>query len=108
VFSVGFTGIYYEARHDVGGGSPSVALFGDPGYQPTQLRVLDSTAISNEMLSQARRVSGIEVWPSTPLGAYTDPDDNDTVGGSGPGQRAVGTIVSWHQERWEWPGFRLS
>ena len=69
LFAVGFTGIHYGPRHNVGGAwRPSVALFGNPGYQPTQLRVLDSTPIPPELVTTAWMSFGIEVWPSTPLG----------------------------------------
>ena len=72
LFTVGFSGIYYRPRHFVGRSwTASVALFGNPGYQPTQLRVLDSQPIPYELVAEAEELFGIQVWPSTPLGGYT-------------------------------------
>jgi hypothetical protein len=69
LFSVGFTGIFYAPRHYVGDEyTPSAALFGNPGYQPTQLRVLDSTPIPDSLVTRAWVTFGIEVVDSTSLG----------------------------------------
>ncbi len=67
-FTVGFTGVMFRARHFVGSMCPSVAIFGNPGYQPTQLRVLDSTPIPHYLVADACSTFGLERWPSTPLG----------------------------------------
>ncbi len=45
-----------------------MAIFGDPGYQPTKLRVLDSGPISLQVVIDASSTFGLEVWPGTPLG----------------------------------------
>ena len=69
LFSVGFTGVYYQPRHVIGRGwEASVAIFGDPGHQPTKLRVLDTTPIPLDVVNEATMTFGLEVWPSTPLG----------------------------------------
>jgi len=64
----GFSGVFYEPRHDPRGHSQaSVALFGDPGHQPTQLSVLDDGPIPDSLIEEAREVFGLRVVPATPL-----------------------------------------
>ncbi|HEY5272774.1 MAG TPA: RES family NAD+ phosphorylase [Acidimicrobiales bacterium] len=63
--SAGFEGIFYEARHHVGG--HSIALFGDPLYQPRQVVLLDDDAISSELIEQAQLECGLRILPSSPL-----------------------------------------
>lgn len=66
----GFAGIYYSARHDPRHGydDMSVALFGDAGYQPTQLGVVnDGEALGDDLLREAREQFGIRVLPTTAI-----------------------------------------
>jgi hypothetical protein len=64
----GFSGVFYEPRHDPRGDSrASVALFGDPGHQPTQLSVVDDGPIPDSLIEEARNVFGLQVLPATPL-----------------------------------------
>jgi hypothetical protein len=65
----GFTGVFYEPRHDPRGGGDlqSIAFFGDPGYQPTQIQLIEDEPIPRLVVEQAREIFGLRVWPSTPL-----------------------------------------
>lgn len=64
----GFTGMLYEPRHDPRGADRfSVALFGDPGHQPTQVAVVDDGPIPDSLIQQAQQVFGLQVAPATPL-----------------------------------------
>ena len=64
----GFSGVFYEPRHDTRGHSQtSVALFGDPGHQPTQLSVLEDGPIPDSLIEEARVVFGLRVLPAAPL-----------------------------------------
>jgi hypothetical protein len=68
LFSVGFTGVYYQPRHFVGPDwPPSVALFSDPGHQPTQLQALETTAIPSQLVIDAETTFGLTIWPSVAL-----------------------------------------
>ena len=62
----GFSGVAYSPRHDAGPGYDdlSIALFGDAGYQPTQLQVvLDAEPISPELLRHVQAEFGIRILP---------------------------------------------
>ncbi|MGB9113638.1 MAG: RES family NAD+ phosphorylase [Acidimicrobiales bacterium] len=61
----GFTGVYYEARHHPHGFS--AGLFGDPGYQPTQVRIIDDGPIPASVVADAMTTCGLRVLPSVPL-----------------------------------------
>ena len=64
----GFSGVLYEARHDPRGPQQvSLALFGDPGHQPTQVAVVDDGPIPDHLIGQARHVFGLSIAPATPL-----------------------------------------
>lgn len=58
----GFTGIFYEARHDLRVGPfRSVAVFGDPGRQPAQITLVDDGPLPAWVQESARRDFGIQV-----------------------------------------------
>jgi RES domain len=61
----GFNGVLYEPRHDPRIApivNPSVALFGDPGYQPTQMDLLhDGIAIEATTIATAERDFGLTI-----------------------------------------------
>lgn len=64
----GFSGVLYEPRHDLRAGrQASVALFGDPGHQPTQMTVLEDAPIPDSLIVEAQDVFGLQVLPATPL-----------------------------------------
>lgn len=64
----GFTGVFYEPRYDPRGRrQQSVAFFGDPGYQPTQLTVTGDGPVPRHVLEEAMHVFGLRIWPSAPL-----------------------------------------
>ena len=68
LFTVGFTGVYYQPRHFVGPDWPSsVAIFGDPGHQATRLQVLETIAIPSQLVTEAETTFGVAVWPSAAL-----------------------------------------
>jgi hypothetical protein len=63
-----FTGVFYEPRHDPrGNAQQSIALFGDPGYQPTQIQLIEDEPLSRGLIEDAREIFGLRVLPSTPL-----------------------------------------
>lgn len=62
----GYSGVYYEPRHDPGG-EASIALFGDPGYQPTQIRLLSDGPIEDDLADELFFQFGIRVMPTRPL-----------------------------------------
>jgi hypothetical protein len=66
LWSAGYSGVYYEPRHDPGGGG-SIALFGDPGLQPGQVRLLEDVAISRHLVVMLRGEFGVRVAPAKPL-----------------------------------------
>jgi len=64
----GFTGVFYEARHELRAGPyQSIAFFGDPGYQPTQISLIDDEPIPTWVRESARENFGIRILPSTVL-----------------------------------------
>jgi hypothetical protein len=64
----GFTGVFYEPRYDPRGrNQQSIAFFGDPGYQPTQIIMIEDEPISRPVVEEASQIFGLRVWPSTPL-----------------------------------------
>ena len=64
----GFTGVYYEPRYDPRGqGQQAIAFFGDPGYQPTQIVMIEDEPIPRAVVEEARRTFGLRVWPATSL-----------------------------------------
>jgi hypothetical protein len=64
----GFTGVFYEPRYDPRGrNQQSIALFGDPGYQPTQIIMIEDEPIPHSVVEEARDIFGMRIWPSTPL-----------------------------------------
>lgn len=64
----GFNGVHYEPRHDPRGtGFTALALFGDPGHQPTQVRLVDDGPIDEAIIEELIRVFNIRVLPSAPL-----------------------------------------
>ncbi len=65
--SAGFAGVVYAARHDPALHERSVALFGKPGVQPTQLLARPSTHIPEELLERAAIEYAVEVLPSVPV-----------------------------------------
>lgn len=65
--AAGFGGVVYAARHDPALLARSVALFGKPGVQPTQLLVRPATHIPEELLERAATEYAIEVLPSVPV-----------------------------------------
>lgn len=76
LFAAGFTGVYYNPRHDVGRTtSASVALFGDPGRQPGTIKVLARSAIPHEVVQEARQNYGLRVLPAVPPLPSFDPFD---------------------------------
>ncbi|MGH8982201.1 MAG: RES family NAD+ phosphorylase [Acidimicrobiales bacterium] len=62
----GYAGVYCEPRHDPGGGA-SVALFGDPGYQPTQVRLVSDGPIDRDLIDELFFRFGVRVMPARPL-----------------------------------------
>lgn len=65
--TAGFSGIIYAARHDPALNARSVAIFGKPGLQPTQLLARPATPIPDYLLDRAADEYGIEVLPSVPV-----------------------------------------
>ncbi|MHB1986367.1 MAG: RES family NAD+ phosphorylase [Acidimicrobiales bacterium] len=64
----GFNGVHYEPRHDPrGSGFTALALFGDPGHQPAQVRLVDDGPIDDAIIAELTRVFNIRVLPPTPL-----------------------------------------
>lgn len=64
----GFTGVFYEPRYDPRGrNQQSIAFFGDPGYQPTQIIMIEDEPIPRSVVEEARDIFGMRIWPSTPL-----------------------------------------
>jgi hypothetical protein len=64
----GFTGVFYEPRHDPSGnGHQSIAFFGDPGYQPTQIHVIEDEPIPGWVVDEAREIFGLRIWPGAAL-----------------------------------------
>ncbi len=64
----GFNGVHYEPRHDPrGSGFTAFALFGDPGHQPTQVRLVDDGPIDDAVIAGLTGVFNIRVLPSAPL-----------------------------------------
>lgn len=65
--TVGFGGVIYAARHDPALRARSVALFGKPGVQPTQLLARPAVPIPDDLLDRAANEYAIEVLPSVPV-----------------------------------------
>lgn len=65
--TAGFGGVLYAARHDPALVARSVALFGKPGIQPTQLLASPSSHIPEELLHRASDEYGIDILPSVPV-----------------------------------------
>lgn len=64
----GFTGVFYEPRYDPRGHcQQSIAFFGDPGYQPTQIIMIEDGPIPRSVIAEAGSTFGMRIWPSTPL-----------------------------------------
>ena len=64
----GFNGICYPARHDTQAILLSVAVFGKPGYQPTEMIQYNAPQpIPPELIEDAARQFGVEVLPGSPL-----------------------------------------
>jgi hypothetical protein len=64
----GFTAVFYEPRYDPRGrDQESIAFFGDPGYQPTQIFMIEDEPIPRPVVEEADQIFGLRVWPSTPL-----------------------------------------
>jgi hypothetical protein len=64
----GFTGTYYEPRHELR--TPpghAVAFFGDRGYQPTQIRAVDDGPISPFLIESARVGFELRILPTMRL-----------------------------------------
>jgi len=65
--TAGFGGVVYAARHDPALRERSVAVFGKPGVQPTQLLARPATHIPEWLVDRAGDEYGIEVLPSVPV-----------------------------------------
>ena len=65
--TAGFGGVIYAARHDPALNERSVALFGKPGYQPSQLLARPARYIPEELIDRAAVEYAIEVLPSVPV-----------------------------------------
>lgn len=65
--TAGFGGIIYAARHDPALRARSVAVFGKPGVQPTQLLARPATPIPKDLVDRAAIEYAIEVLPSVPV-----------------------------------------
>jgi hypothetical protein len=74
LFAAGFTGIYYQARHDVAarGRSASVVLFGDPGAQPSATDTLRTAEIPSDVVEAGRLWFHLQVHPEVPLPSRPD------------------------------------
>jgi hypothetical protein len=67
LYQANFHGIWYRARHDLGGGEDmrSVALFGGPGLRPDELEfAFPGQRIPEDLISYCRRQFGIVVLPT--------------------------------------------
>lgn len=62
----GYSGVYYEPRHHPGGGA-SIAIFGDPGYQPTQIRLVSDDPVGDDLVDELFSRFGVRVMPARPL-----------------------------------------
>jgi RES domain len=68
LFEASFGGICYPARHDVRGDLISVAVFGQPGYQPGQLiQRTRPNRIPHELIEWAAQEFAIDVIPGVGL-----------------------------------------
>jgi hypothetical protein len=67
LFAAGFGGVRYAARHDPALHARSVAVFGKPGVQPTQVLAGPATHIPEELVERAADEYAIEVLPSVPI-----------------------------------------
>jgi hypothetical protein len=66
----GFTGIYYEPRHDPRGhlaDASSIALFSDPGHQPQMMTYDRDGQISPWVIADAQKHFGLLVLPRVTL-----------------------------------------
>lgn len=67
LWQAGFAGVWYQARHDPSANLHSIALFAKPGLQPSAFIPAGSTSITDDIIDEAERIFGIEVFPAAPL-----------------------------------------
>ena len=67
LWQAGFAGIWYQAKHDPRSDLHSIALFGKPGLQPSAVVSLGSTPMSDELVAEAERLFGVQVFPASAL-----------------------------------------
>jgi hypothetical protein len=68
LFEARFGGICYPTRHDVQGRLISVAVFGQPGYQPGRfIGTTPPRSIPPDLIERAAREFGLDVLPGVPL-----------------------------------------
>jgi hypothetical protein len=64
----GFSGIYYEPRHDPRGNHfASIAMFADPGHQPRQMTVIADDRIRPSVVEATQQIFRMRVLPAAEL-----------------------------------------